>query len=408
MSSSKKIEQWEITRYWEIFSSLSNGATHLDGSQAAAVLKNSRLSDAQLERIWDLADVDGDGRLDFEEFCVAMRLVYDLMNGDLATLPPSLPDWLVPESKAHLVQANRALHSGGSPSLRNPPHPDSADEDDDDPDVPGLRGGFDWYTSPSARARYDNIYADTRDPRTGLVSFAALADATTDLHLPDTDLRSAWNRVNPRSAPAVNHAAAHAFLHILYQRHAGARLPRSVPASLRATFDQAHIDHDLDAHRPVAPARRGFDADADTPTSRKAQFGDAYISRLSGGGRGLKGTDIAPSADADAERRRLQKHLNGIEDRLAQGKTGARGRPDSRSTLARRELETLRDYKRRVLRELEAGNSGGDGGKGLSGVAEDVAVVREQVEGLEAHLRRREEVLQGLRGELEAERAAAR
>ncbi|KAI6363081.1 endocytosis defective- protein [Pyricularia grisea] len=391
-----RIEAQEIETYWNIFSARTNGSKFLTGEQAAPVLKNSGLRDDQLERVWDLADVDNDGNLDFEEFCVAMRVIFDILNGEHADVPTTLPDWLVPESKAHLVQANRAL-TGKQVQFERV---------DDDPDSPGLKDGFDWYMSPADKSKYESIYQENRDMR-GEVSFGALEDLYESLDVPDTDIRSAWNLINPSAGPTINKDACLAFLHILNYRHEGYRIPRTVPASLRASFERNKIDYQVDKQ---GASRWATKADDETSTGRKAKFGDQYLTRLGRGSFKTSGTDFSSAqADSEWEEVRLKKQLAELDAKMARVEADAErrkgGKRDSKPALVKRELEQLLDYKRKQLREIEEGNTKGQGGGSLKGIQDDLQTVREQTDGLASHLRSRQKHLEELRRQIEDEKA---
>ncbi|EOO03936.1 putative eps15-like protein pan1p protein [Phaeoacremonium minimum UCRPA7] len=390
-----RIEAQEIETYWNIFSVRTGGGKYLTGEQAAPVLKNSGLRDDQLERVWDLADVDNDGNLDFEEFCVAMRVIFDILNGEYADVPTTLPDWLVPESKAHLVQASRAL-TGKQAAF---------EQIEDDPDEPGLKDGFDWYMNPADKSKYEQIYQENRDMR-GEIS----CKSNYLWILDQQQLIVTWNLINPSAASTINKDACLAFLHILNYRHEGFRIPRTVPASLRSSFERNQIDYQVDNQRTGANSRWATKADDETATGRKAKFGDQYLTRLGRSGFKTAGTDFSSQKTDDWEEVRLKKQLQDLETKIekieSQAEIRSSGKRESKPALVKRELEQLLDYKRKELRELEEGTGKSKTGGSLKSISDDLQTVREQVEGLESHLRSREQILEQLRREIEDEKAS--
>merc|ERR1711937_912221 len=72
------------------------------GADMRTYLFKTGLPGRTLKEIWDLADVDQDGKLDSDEFAVAKYLVEALKSETIKALPKGLPDRLIPPSKRYL------------------------------------------------------------------------------------------------------------------------------------------------------------------------------------------------------------------------------------------------------------------------------------------------------------------
>ena len=103
---SKERRKWD-----EIFLSLGPTKGRITGSVAKKEMIKSRLPNPVLAKVWRLADVDGDGALDSDEFALAMHLINVKLDG--FDLPDDLPGHLVPPSKKRVIANGR---NGGSAS----------------------------------------------------------------------------------------------------------------------------------------------------------------------------------------------------------------------------------------------------------------------------------------------------
>ncbi|XP_073087508.1 intersectin-1 isoform X8 [Manis javanica] len=133
VASVPPVAEWAVPqssrlKYRQLFNSHDKTMSgHLTGPQARTILMQSSLPQAQLASIWNLSDIDQDGKLTAEEFILAMHLIDVAMSGQ--PLPPVLPPEYIPPSFRRVRSGSGiSVISSASVDQRLPEEPVLEDE----------------------------------------------------------------------------------------------------------------------------------------------------------------------------------------------------------------------------------------------------------------------------------------
>ncbi|XP_054191036.1 epidermal growth factor receptor substrate 15 isoform X3 [Homo sapiens] len=261
-------------------------------SDAAAFLKKSGLPDLILGKIWDLADTDGKGILNKQEFFVALRLVACAQNGlevslsslNLAVPPPRFHDtsspllisgtsaaelpWAVkPEDKAKydaifdsLSPVNGFL-SGDKvkPVLLNSKLPVDIlgrvwELSDIDHDGMLDRDEFAvWVVSPAEKAKYDEIFLKTDKDMDGFVSGLEVREIFLKTGLPSTLLAHIWSLCDTKDCGKLSKDQFALAFHLISQKLIkGIDPPHVLTPEMIPPSDRASLQKNIIGSSPVA------------------------------------------------------------------------------------------------------------------------------------------------------------
>ncbi|TKA51640.1 hypothetical protein B0A53_05517 [Rhodotorula sp. CCFEE 5036] len=157
---------WKLTpeekkRYDQIFRAWDQqGSGFLPGSMAKEVFGQAGLGTDELMAIWNLADVNDRGKLNIDEFHVAMGLIYRRLNGN--PIPATLPAEMAPPSARDLEDSANFLTS----LLKNDTNRRATNQTDlaDGPQSRAKLRSFNDSSAPGAGTRKDaTVYRNDDD-----------------------------------------------------------------------------------------------------------------------------------------------------------------------------------------------------------------------------------------------------
>ncbi|EDO19468.1 hypothetical protein Kpol_1002p118 [Vanderwaltozyma polyspora DSM 70294] len=363
-----KLEQFEIKKYWQIFSGLKPVENKVNHDQVLPILYNSKLDSSILNKIWFLADIDDDDNLDFEEFVICMRLIFDMVNKNIDKVPDELPDWLIPGSKAKLVKERKQrkqIENADIPKVETPK--------------------IDWYISPEDKKSYENILSGIQTATDGSYSYSSttLVLKSKFFNIGTSDFEKTWKLVNPKNFASIDKDPTLYFIHILRQRNdLGCNIPSELPKALLDSFSKERVTYDLNSNQ--SQVTRSSNVRSNTNMSQHT----IEAIRMNEIPRG----NPNDAASLEIELNSLDAELNRIRDEITRQED---------TILIREQFEGLLSYKEQQYQKSKQ-SSMSPVKLNAKSISDDLSNIEQQVGVLENYLADKKVELQQLESQIQS------
>lgn len=321
-----------------------------------------------------MADIDEDDDLDFEEFVICMRLIFDMVNKNISSVPDELPDWLVPGSKVNMIKERKQRKQREAADLPAEKPPD-----------------VDWYMAPEDLSVYEGLLNSCEKLTDGTVTFPSLASVMRSkfYNIGSSDMNKVWNLVNPKEKPSIDKDPAFYFIHCLRQcNDVGAKVPDELPRAMADICNKETVSYDLK------------DYQSDMKRSENAAPSKSNTTRTSTTTTTTTATRGTPGEEVPA----LQAELAQLDSELNQVQSETSSLPvENNPAVVRKQLEGLLKFKRDRIQQA---NNRSQGGRPInnSSVRDDLDSIEEQITVLESYLENKKQELQYLKTEIQSTR----
>uniref|UniRef100_A0A5K3FJR7 Intersectin-1 n=1 Tax=Mesocestoides corti TaxID=53468 RepID=A0A5K3FJR7_MESCO len=214
-----KISSDERCKHDERFQFLRPVNGYITGEQARDFFTQSKLPTSVLAKIWALADITADGKLDKKEFSIAMFLIKKCIEG--GTLPMQLPPSLLQEpqrfipSSSHNVLTSTTVAKSNSSS--------------------GTADSGEWSISATSRPKYKLQFNQNDRNKRGYLTGVEARGVFLKSNLPQAQLALIWNLADIDKDGNLTCDEFCIAAYLIDQVLAGRKLPTTLPPSLLPT-----------------------------------------------------------------------------------------------------------------------------------------------------------------------------